>query len=126
MRTTEGALRRKRAALLRDLGRLSGLLHGSYLERFTTCSRPRCACRHGRKHGPRAYLIVYRQKRQRQLYIRQADRAAVQRGLRQHEMLTHLVQELTDINIRLLRAGRLATDAKTALRREGRAIEERG
>jgi hypothetical protein len=120
MKTAEGSLRRKRAALLRDLARLSGLLHGSYLERFTTCSRPRCACHDGRKHGPRTYLIVYRQKRQRQLYIRQADRAAVQRGLHQHEMLTHLVRDLTDVNIQLLRAGGLATDAKTVLRRGAR------
>ena len=120
MKTTEASLRRKRAALLRDLAGLSGLLHASYLERFTTCSRPRCACHDGRKHGPRAYLIVYRQKRQRQVYIRQADRAVVQRGLRQHERLTHLVRELTDVNIQLLRAGGLVADAKTALRRGGR------
>ena len=120
MRMTEGALRRKRAALLRGLAGLSGLLHGSYQERFTTCCRPRCACHHGRKHGPRTYLIVYRQKRQRQLYIRQADRAVVQRGLCQHETLTRLVRELTDVNIRLLRAGGLATKEKAALRRGGR------
>ena len=120
MKTTEASLRRKRAALLRDLARLSGLLHGAYLERFSTCSRPRCACHDGRKHGPRSYLIVYRQKRQRQLYIRQADRAVVQRGLRQHEKLIHLVRELTDVNLQLLRAGGLATDAKADLRRGGR------
>ena len=58
MKTSEGSLRRKRAALLRELAGLSGLLHGSYLERFTTCSRPRCACHQGRRHGPRAYMIV--------------------------------------------------------------------
>jgi len=120
MKTSEGSLRRKRAALLRELAGLSGLLHGSYLERFTTCSRPRCACHQGRRHGPRAYLIVYRRKRQRPLYIRRADRAAVRRGLRQHERLAGLVQELTDINIQLLRAGGLAPEGKASRRRGGR------
>lgn len=103
MKSTEVTLRRKREQLLARMGRLSLLLHGSYLERFSTCARPRCACHQGRKHGPRAYLVVYRRQRQRQVYVPQAQRAAVRRGLRQHEELEKIVRQLTDVNLQLLR-----------------------
>ena len=120
MRPTEEALRRKRRALLQKLAGLSLLLHGSYVERFSTCTRSRCACHQGRRHGPRSYLAVYRQKRQRQIYVRQAERTAVRRGLRQHDELVKVVEQLTDLNVQLLRLGRLAGEAKAAVRRGGR------
>jgi hypothetical protein len=120
MRHAEEALRRKRLALLQKLAGLSLLLHGSYVERFSTCARSRCACHQGRRHGPRSYLSLYRQKRQRQIYVRQADRTAVRRGLRQHDELLKVVAQLTDINVQLLRMGRLAPKARAAVRRGGR------
>lgn len=120
MKQTEETLRRKRRALLRKLGGLPLLMHGSYLERFSTCMRSRCACHQGRKHGPRSYLVVYRRKRQRQVYVREGERPAVRRGLRQHDELVKLVRELTDVNVQLLRMGRLTPEAKAAGRRGGR------
>jgi len=120
MNQTEKTLRRKRQALLQTLAGLSGLLHGSYVERFSTCARTRCACHQGHRHGPRSYLALYRQKRQRQIYVRQGERAAVRRGLRQHEELVKVVEQLTDLNVQLLRLGRLAPEAKAAARRGGR------
>lgn len=114
MTPTEMTLRRKREKLLQRLGGLSLLVHGSYLERFSTCARPRCACHQGRKHGPRSYLVVYRRKRQRQWYVPQAQRTAVRRGLRQHEELEKIVRELTDINLQLLRMERLTPPDRAA------------
>jgi hypothetical protein len=120
MKPTEETLRRKRRSLLQKLAGLSLLLHGSYVERFSTCTRRRCACHEGRRHGPRSYLALYRQKRQRQIYVRQAERPAVRRGLRQHDELLKLVERLTNLNVQLLRIGRLAAEAKAAVRRGGR------
>jgi hypothetical protein len=119
MKPNEESLLRRRRALLRKLAGLSLLLHGSYLERFSTCSRRRCACHQGRRHGPRSYLALYRRKRQRQIYIRQGERATVRSGLRQHDDLLKLVEQLTDLNVRLLRLRRLAPEAKAAVRRGG-------
>jgi len=117
MKQTEKTLRRKRQALLQTLAGLSLLLHGTYVERFSTCARARCACHQGRRHGPRSYLALYRQKRQRQIYVRQRERAAVRRGLRQHDALLKVVEQLTDLNVRLLRMGRLAPEAKAVVGR---------
>jgi hypothetical protein len=120
MKPTEEVLLRKRRALLKTLAGLSGLLHGSYVERFSTCARRRCACHQGQRHGPRSYLALYRRKRQRQIYIRQAERAAVRCGLRQYDELLKLVEQLTDLNVRLLRLRRLAPETRAARGRGGR------
>jgi len=118
MKPTEAAMRRKRQGLLRKLGSLAGLLQGSYVERFSVCARKGCLCHQGKRHGPRSYLVVYRQKRQRQCYVRQAERPAVRRGLRLHEQARRFIEQLTDVNLRLLRLGRRARQAE-ALRRRG-------
>ena len=59
-------------------------------------------------------------KRQRQVYIRQADRSAVRRGLSQYGELLKAVEQLTDLNVQLLRIGRLVAKTKAAVGREGR------
>lgn len=118
MNQQERNLIRKRQRLLEKLSQLSLLLHGSYLERFSTCARPQCQCHQGKKHGPRAYLVVYRDKRQRQAYVPQPEQNAVQRGLRQCQQLDEIVRAITDINLQLMRAGCLgASESQT--RKEG-------
>jgi len=96
---------RQRQKLLGELAQLSLLLRASYLERFSTCVRPQCECHRGKKHGPRAYLAVYRDKRQRQVYVPQSEQDAVRRGLRQYQRLEEIVQAITEINLQLMRAG---------------------
>lgn len=95
----------KRRRILEELAALPLLVHGSYLERFSTCARKQCACHQGRKHGPRAYLVVYRDKKQRQAYVPQAQQEAIKQGIRQHQRLMAIVQQITDINLKLMRAG---------------------
>jgi len=118
MNPDERKLIRERERLLEQLAGLSLLLHASYLERFSTCVRPQCACHRGQKHGPRAYLVVYRNKRQRQAYVPQSQHEAVRRGLRQYEQLSEIVRAITDINLQLIRAGGLA-DSQGPTRRGG-------
>ena len=97
----------KRQRLLRQLAGLSLLLEGSYIERFSTCVRKQCACHKGQKHGPRSYVVIYRDQKQRQVYVPQAQRRAVRQGLRQQQQLQALVQAITDLNLQLMREGRL-------------------
>lgn len=119
MNPSQGKLIQKRQRLLEELAKLSLLLHASYLERFSTCVRPRCECHNGKKHGPRAYLAVYRDKKQRQVYVPQPERDAVKQGLRQYRKLEKIVQAITDINLRLMRAGHLGI-SETKTRKGGR------
>ena len=46
----------KRDALLAEMASLRGLLNGSLVQRYSTCSRKNCACHTGKRHGPRLYL----------------------------------------------------------------------
>lgn len=97
----------KRRRLLQKLEALTLLVHGSYLERFSTCSRKGCACHKGKKHGPRGYVVVHRDGRQRQVYVPQEQVALIRKGLRQHEQALALLREVTDINLKLMRDGLL-------------------
>lgn len=108
MKQTKQNLLNKRKVLLKRLEQLSLLIHGSYLERFSTCVRKNCACHQGNKHGPRSYVVRYDRKRQRQVYVPQSQRQAIRRGVRQHEKLLDAVNEITAVNIQLMRMGELA------------------
>ena len=99
------ALRREREKLLKELSDLRLLVRGTYLERFSTCSRPNCACHQGKRHGPRSYAVVTREKKQRQVYIRRDQTEAVRRGIAQHHRLLEIVDRVTAINLELMRGG---------------------
>ena len=108
---------RRRQVLMERMAQLSLLLRGSFLERFSACTRKNCACHQGQKHGPRSYLVVYRERKQRQVYVPQSQREAVRQGLRQHVQLRALVQEITRLNLQLMRAGALAAAPRKGGRR---------
>ena len=93
----------ERRKLLRELGTLSKLLHGSWVVRYSTCSRPGCMCHQGTRHGPRHYLVVNTDGRQRQRYVPGRLAGVVQEGLLQHRRLLEIVRRLTDVNLALMR-----------------------
>jgi len=108
----------KRKRLLEEITALSLVIQGSYLESFTTCVRRNCACHKGNRHGPRSYLVVYRDNKQRQVYVPKAQRHAIRRGLRQHKRLKAIVRQITDVNLKLMRAGVL-NESLPATRKKG-------
>jgi len=97
----------RRHRLLHKLAEFSLLTHGSYLERFSTCARKNCACHQGEKHGPRSYVVVYRDGQQRQIYVPRDQLPLIRKGLRQHQRALALLQQITDINMKLMRDGLL-------------------
>ena len=99
----DNALLNERQRLLAEMAGLSGLLHGSWLERYSTCSRPGCACHQGCRHGPRRYLVVNEGGRQRQRYISAGLESVVHQGLAQYRRLQQIVARLTQINLALMR-----------------------
>ena len=106
------ALGRERDALLDELTGLRLLLRGSFFERFSTCSRPACACHRGERHGPRAYVAVTAARVQRQHYVPKGQVAAVQGGVRQYRRLLEIVDRVTAINLALMRGGALDDAAR--------------
>lgn len=97
----------RRARLLREVATLRLLAHGSLLERFSTCSRKNCACHQGKKHGPRFYVVVFRDGKQRQVYVPKHQVEAVKEGVHQDQRAQQLLQEVSDINLKLMRDGLL-------------------
>ena len=92
-----------RTELLRELGTLSRLLHGSWVERYSVCARVDCKCRHGERHGPRHYLVVNEAGRQRQKYVANSQVKAALQGLAQDRRLRILVARITQLNLALLK-----------------------
>jgi len=93
----------ERARLLAELGTLSRVLHGSWVERYSVCSRADCKCRRGERHGPRRYLVVNEDGHQRQKYVQNARVQAALQGLAEYRRLQVIVDRVTHINLALMK-----------------------
>jgi len=93
----------ERALVLAELGKLPHMLHGSWVERFSVCSRAGCRCHSGDRHGPRYYLVVREKGRQRQKYIPNAQVDAAQAGLVEYRRVCEIVDRITHINLALMK-----------------------
>ena len=100
---TAKKLLEERATLLEELATLSRLLHGSWVERYSVCSRAGCKCRCGKRHGPRRYLVVNEDGRQRQKYVQNSQVEAAQEGLAQDHRLQEIVVRITQLNLALMK-----------------------
>jgi hypothetical protein len=101
------AKKRERQRLLNELSRQTKLIRGSFFERFSTCSRPTCVCHQGERHGPRGYVTVKEDQRQRQYYVPQSQTDAVRHGIQQYHRLLEIVDRISSINLELMQGGTL-------------------
>jgi len=101
------ALRQRKANLLRQLGVPPDLLRASYVERFTTCGKSNCACARGRKHGPFYYLVANLGGGRivKSLLKTPVERQAVRHGVAGYQSHWERLEELSQINLELLRRG---------------------
>jgi len=106
-RTSTLALRRRKAALLRQASLPPDLLRVSFVERFTACGKANCACAHGQKHGPFYYLTANLGVGQirKSLLKTPAQQQAVQHGVAGYQAHWERLEELSQINLELLRRG---------------------
>ena len=98
-------LLKERSKLLNELASLSLLLQGSCFERFSTCSRPACKCHQGKRHGPRRYIVVNENGRQRQKYIPNSMFENAQVGIKQFKRSQEIINCLTQINLKFIKEG---------------------
>jgi len=96
-------LLQKRSQLFADILKLSSLLHGSWLERYSTCTRVECKCHQGQRHGPHYCLVVNENGKQRQKYIPQSKVDDAQKGLSQYKRLQEIISQITLINLEILK-----------------------
>lgn len=95
----------ERARLLAELSTLSHMLHGSWVERFSVCSRAGCGCHKGHRHGPRHYLVVREGGGQRQKYVPTSQVDAAQAGVTEYRRAQEIVDRITHINLTLMKEG---------------------
>lgn len=88
----------------------AGVLHGTWVERYTVCSRKNCKCHRGEKHGPRYHLAVMENGKQKQHYIRMAHRELAMKGLEHNRVIEQILQEMTQINLELMKEGAYEDD----------------
>lgn len=100
----------ERKRLLDEMGCLAHILHGSWVERYSTCSRPNCKCQGGEKHGPRYYLVVNEDGRQRQKYIPKSQVSAAREGVEEHHRMREIAKRITEINLKLIKERKYAED----------------
>ncbi|HNI83433.1 MAG TPA: hypothetical protein PLX21_15985 [Rhodocyclaceae bacterium] len=106
-RTSTLVLRQRKAALLERLRAPPDLLRASYVERYTTCGKAACACGRGQKHGPFYYLVANLSPGHilKSLLKTPAVRAVAQRGVAGYQAHWEGLEELSQINLELLRRG---------------------
>ncbi len=94
---------KERTNLLSKLEKLPQLLHGTWVERYSICSRPDCKCHQGKRHGPRHYLVINEKGRQRQKYISNSQVQTALTGLSQYRELQEIVDRITHLNLELMK-----------------------
>jgi len=101
------ALRQRKARLLARLNVPPDLLRASYVERYTTCGKPNCICARGQKHGPFYYLVANLGggKIVKSLLKTTAHQQAVKQGVVGYQSHWERLEELSQINLELLRRG---------------------
>jgi hypothetical protein len=93
----------RRKELIDEMAALSHALYGTWYERFSTCSRPNCRCHQGELHGPRYYVVANRAGRQIQKYIPIGQKDEVLKGMDQGRRVREILDEITDINLELIK-----------------------
>ena len=105
MPTSAAELRRQRQALVQSLPPLlRASLRGSLIERYLRCGKPGCHCAKGRGHGPKYYLSVsYPGRRPELQYVSQAQKAEVEKLLKNFHAARKILEKIFAINRELLR-----------------------
>ncbi len=93
----------ERSLLLEELKTLSQMLHGSWVERYSVCSIKNCKCHKGERHGPRHYLVINENGKQRQKYIQNSQVESGQKGVSEYHKAMDLIDQITSINLKLIK-----------------------
>ena len=96
-------LLQNRERLIKRMMSLCRLIRGSVFKRYSTCSRPECSCQNGKRHGPRWYVASSQDGRQKQHYIPKEQVDAVKQGIDSYTELMRLIDNVTKINLSLMR-----------------------
>jgi hypothetical protein len=95
-------LRSRRQRLAASVEQLELTLPGSLVRQGRRCSSRGCRCQRGEPHGPYLYLSLYRDGRNRTLYVPAALEGAVDECVRASDRTETVLAEIASINLELL------------------------
>lgn len=98
-------LEKRRGALLRQLRGLGNLMRGSLVTARVKCGSPTCECSQGRKHE-KLHLSVNLKRRTRTAYVGERRAEEVGALLDEYRRAWRIIEELTEVNLDLLRPPR--------------------
>jgi hypothetical protein len=102
------ALRARRRSLARSLPDVEGLISGAVVEQGRRCGKEGCRCTRGELHGPYTYVVLPRVGgRTRTVYVPASAAAAVRSGAALSVSVRQVIEEISAINVELLRRGEL-------------------
>jgi hypothetical protein len=99
------ALRQRRQALVKQLGRLEPfILRGSLIERFKRCGKAGCKCAQGPGHGPKYYLSISQPGARPQMdYVPTQYIQQVSEYLHNFQQVRQMLEQICNLNRELLR-----------------------
>lgn len=106
-------LQKRRDALLDSLRGLGNLMRGSLYTALVRCGSPTCDCAQGIKHE-KQHLSVKLHGRNRNVYVGVPRANEVAALIAEYHRAWRIIDELTEVNIELLRAARRRGAAKRA------------
>ena len=96
-------IKKRKRALEKRLGTLTPLMRGSVVELRTTCGQANCRCARGDKHK-KIYFSMSTKGKTKLIYLGKERAAIATQYTANYKALADLVDELTIINMDLLRA----------------------
>jgi hypothetical protein len=106
---TSRALRARRRRLARSLPDVEGLISGAVVEQRRRCGKEGCKCARGELHGPYTYVVLPRDGgRTKTVYVPTGAAAAVRQGAAVSVSMRRVIEEISAINVELLRRGELS------------------
>ncbi len=97
-------LKNRMRTLKRRMAALGPLMRGSVVELRATCGNPNCRCARGRKHK-KYYYSVSRKGKTKIIYLGKSRELLARQYTESYRALLEIVEEMTMINMELLKAG---------------------
>jgi hypothetical protein len=96
-------LEQRRDALLDSLRSLGNLMRGSLYTAHVRCGSPDCECAKGKRHE-KQHLSVNLHGRTRNVYVGERRASQVAALIAEYNRAWRIIDELTEVNVALLRA----------------------
>ena len=97
-------LKRRRKTLEKKITELGPVMRGSVVELGATCGNPNCRCARGEKHR-KYYFSMSLKGKTKVIYLGKSREPVARQYLKNYKILLAIVDEMTTINLELLKAG---------------------